>query len=110
MVQTDDGPLPTLVILRLTVESSRPFAQDVVNVGSAKHKTNLEANRLNGSDALSPEKQYPITMAATCEFAGKIMAYASKALLDTTMVTAVQPFAQTVSYSHFALKNPKASR
>ena len=43
-------------------------------------------------------------MAATCELKGKIMAYASETLFETTMWTAVPLFAKTVSHSHNSFK------
>ena len=42
MVPTDDGPLPTLGMLRLTVEPWRLFVEDVLHVGSKMFKKNVE--------------------------------------------------------------------
>ena len=53
MIQTDDGPLPALLILRATVEPWRLLVRDVLHVGSQKFKKKLEANCLNGSRTLS---------------------------------------------------------
>ena len=100
---TSRNPSPNSA-LRMTVERGGCLCRISYQLGARSFKKKLEANMLNGSHALSPEKQHPITMAATCDFEGTIMAFASKALFDTVMWAAVPPLAKTVSYSHFAFK------
>ena len=101
-VHHKDAPITVDEVFKCQQKSQHRFHKSVLDM--IEHDDDPAGDRKNQMEWLSPEDQLPNTIAATCEFEGKIMAHANKALFNSTMWTAVPAFAQKVVYSHFAVK------